>query len=428
MNSTPPPPSRRAPDPILGAASVVSSGLILLAAAFRPGPAAPDAGAAALVAAVVGILLPLPYPTGFRAAGLLPIGLTLFLAGAALDAALRGLPAWLAAVAGGGAGLAVGAVGRYWLGVVRALSYRGAGPTRWVPAVPRSDRILDATIWAVILANAAVFISLDLSTSPEPEWWRQVRATEFFAAAVFLTAFAWHRLFRPLFELCVEPVLWLGYRVRGRGPGLTAVPPCGPLIVIANHACWWDPLFLAKLLPRPVTPMMTAKFYDIWFLRPLMVHTFQVIRVNEVAVRKATPEVDAAVRALDEGKCLVVFPEGFLRRKEDLLLRRFGRGIWEILKARPDTPVVACWIEGGWGSWASYWNGPPARNKKIDFRRPVGVGVSAPVTVGPDALANHLRTRLYLMNEVLAARKHVGLPDVPLVELPANGENGERGA
>jgi hypothetical protein len=126
---------------------------------------------------------------------------------------------------------------------------------------------------------------------------------------------------------------------------------------------------------------------------------------------------------------VIIFPEGFLRRKDEHTLRRFGRGVWEILKARPDTPVLACWIEGAWGSWASYHNGPPTKNKKPDFRRPIGVGLSEPVAVKPEVLANHLQTRLALMNMVLAARGHLGLPPLPGVELPAKyDEDGERPA
>ena len=58
--------------------------------------------------------------------------------------------------------------------------------------------------------------------------------------------------------------------------------------------------------------------------------------------------------------------------------------MWEILRARPDTPVVACWIEGGWGSYFSFKGGPPTRNKRRDFRRPIDIGVSAPEVVPAD--------------------------------------------
>ena len=34
------------------------------------------------------------------------------------------------------------------------------------------------------------------------------------------------------------------------------------LLVVANHAAWFDPLWLAKVLPRFVTPMMTSAFFS----------------------------------------------------------------------------------------------------------------------------------------------------------------------
>lgn len=126
--------------------------------------------------------------------------------------------------------------------------------------------------------------------------------------------------------------------------------------------------------------------------------------------------------ALDDGKCLILFPESFLRRKEEVPLRRFGRGIWEILKARPETPVACCWIEGAWGSYSSFWNGPPTKNKIKERRRPISIGMSAPVTVPAEKLQQHLATRIGLMNEVSAARSFLGLPPFPPFELPAKDD------
>ena len=116
---------------------------------------------------------------------------------------------------------------------------------------------------------------------------------------------------------------------------------------------------------------------------------------------------------------MVIFPEGYLRRTEERPLRRFGQGVWQILQARPDTPIFACWIEGSWGSFMSYFNGLPTKNKKKDVRRPIGIGMSAPITIPPEELEEHLRTRIHLMNVVLAAREHLGLPPVPPFELAA---------
>ncbi len=240
--------------------------------------------------------------------------------------------------------------------------------------------------------------------------------------AAFLVLWTCTRLFRPIYEMCWEPVLWLMYHIRARGPGLAKVPRTGPCIIIANHACWLDPLFLAKILPRPVTPMMTAKFYDLPFLRWLL-RTFGVIRVPEQAFKKDTPEIQDAIAALDRGECLVIFPEGYLRRTDDRPLRRFGQGIWQILQARPDTPVFACWIEGGWGSYTSYFNGNPTKNKRPDFRRRLTIGVSEAVTVPAEVRADHLRTRIHLMNLVAAARAHIDLPALPVYELAARADD-----
>lgn len=226
---------------------------------------------------------------------------------------------------------------------------------------------------------------------------------------------------RPLVELFAEPMMQLGYKVDAAGPGLKALPMHGPLLVIANHAAFFDPFFVAEVLPRAITPMMTANVYDKPGIRFLMRRVFHVIRVPEVGARRAAPEIQEAIDALDHGKMVVIFPEGFLRRTEEQVIRRFGRGVWQVLAARPATPVVALWIEGTWGSYFSHFNGPPTTNKPRDFRRPVRVGVSVPVVVPKELLADHIQTRFYLMNQVLAARAHIGLPEVPAVELPTSG-------
>jgi 1-acyl-sn-glycerol-3-phosphate acyltransferase len=201
--------------------------------------------------------------------------------------------------------------------------------------------------------------------------------------------------------------------------------------VVANHACWFDPLFLGKVLPRQITPMMGSDFYDLPVIRWLMVHVFHTIRVPEKALKKDVPqEIVEAVAALDRGECVVLFPEGYLRRSDDRPLRRFGRGVWHILSQRPDTPVYACWIEGAWGTFTSYRGGPPTKNKRPDLRRPVAVAVPEPVTVDPATLAHHLTTRLALMNRVAASRALLGLPELPAYQLPEKdeAESGGEGA
>jgi len=297
-------------------------------------------------------------------------------------------------------GLAFGLV---WGGLFRAFRYYRRR-TRTETVIVLLACILFVGGGVVVTSGLGEEAALQLTLSRVGLWGLMV-------GAVGMTGLASIGLFRPVFALTCEPLLWLMYAVRWRGGAEGQIPAHGPCLVIANHACWGDPFFLEKVLPRPTTPMMTSKFYDLPFLRPLMRH-FGVIRVPDVSYKKDAPEVEEAIAALDRGECLVIFAEGYLRRREDCLLRRFGRGVWLILQQRPEVPVFACWIEGNWGSFTSYWNGPPLRNKRPDFRRPIQVAVTGPHWVPAEVLADHWHTRFYLMDLVDAARQQLGLPSL----------------
>jgi len=230
---------------------------------------------------------------------------------------------------------------------------------------------------------------------------------------------AWWALLRDCLEQIVEILLWPMFRIRGCGPGLEKVPWRGPVIVIANHAAYCDPLWLAKVLPRRITPMMTSEFFDKPGLHFLMTKITHTIRVQAARFRRAAPELDEAVARLDKGECVLIFPEGWMRRKEERQLKPFGQGIWHILRQRPQTPVVPCWIEGGWGSYTSHAGGPPLTNKPMDLWRPIRVAVGEPIVVDPAYLADQRVTRQYLWHVCLEMRKYLSLPPPDLgVEAP----------
>ena len=342
---------------------------------------------------VAGAVLPFLHWSPYRGLGLAPFAAVAWLAAAAHGVYWNEWPGWAHGLA---LGVLVGALAR---------GRRGSDP------LPEAVLPVGATLAGLGLAWA-----LQIGGRPS-----EVAGWVVLACAMLLVVWMLARLFRPAFEASLEPLMWVLYRIRGVGPGLADFPRTGPCIVLANHAAWLDPIFLGKVLPRPITPMMISRFYDLPIIRRLMV-AFGVIRVPEKALKKDAPELQEAIAALDRGECVVIFPEGYLRRSEEKPLRRFGQGIWQVLKARPATPVFATWIEGGWGSYTSYFNGKPTTNKKPDVRRAVGVAVSAAVVVPPELLADHLDTRVYLMNLVLRAREHLGLEPLPPYLLPDRSE------
>ncbi len=229
------------------------------------------------------------------------------------------------------------------------------------------------------------------------------------ALAGALAVASWWFLRREIMEAIVEGFFAVMYRFRTHGPGVDRFPLRGPVLVIANHACWMDPMLLGKVLPRTMIPMMTSWFFDLPGLRWMMIYLFDAIRVEASTFRRDVPELKEAVRRLDLGRCVELFPEGWMRRREEVVLRNFGQGIWHILRERPQTPVVVCWIEGNWGSYFSYKDGPPTKNKKFDFQRRIDIVIGAPHTVPPEILEDQHATRSYLYKECLALRAHLGL-------------------
>jgi 1-acyl-sn-glycerol-3-phosphate acyltransferase len=307
------------------------------------------------------------------------------------------------------------------IGVFAAFHYartsRRAGAVLWNPMRPVPPvTTVAAGLTLALLASVLGYSGLTIREAwPVAAQDERVRFSSF-AFAVSLTLFAVLRLFRPAFEWFFVPTFGGMYFIRGTGPGFARVPPVGPVLLIGNHGGYFDPVILQKVTDRPVTGMMTSVYYDLWFVKLLSILIFRTIRVPHATARHEAPELREAVAALDRGECVMIFPEGWLRRKEDVPLKRFGQGIWQILRDRPDTPVVCCWIEGTWGSLFSFKNGPPMKGKSLDFWRPVDVGINAPILVPADVLADHWETRFFLMNEVSAARSHLGLEPLPRFE------------
>src|SRR5262249_36766554 len=140
------------------------------------------------------------------------------------------------------------------------------------------------------------------------------------ALAAVGAAVAWWALLTPTLELFTQWLLTPMYHVRAAGPGADKLPRRGPLLFVANHAAWGDPFFVAWVTPRHVRPMMTSRFYDLPFIRWLMVHIVRAIRVQHGGFRREPPELNEAAAALGRGECVAIFPEGGMRRSGDRLI------------------------------------------------------------------------------------------------------------
>jgi 1-acyl-sn-glycerol-3-phosphate acyltransferase len=259
-------------------------------------------------------------------------------------------------------------------------------------------RIADSILLCAMIVFSSTVVGTDIWT---PENMILLASV---CAVAFLGGLWYYR--RPVGETLGEWPLRIMYRMRVVAPGLARLPRTGPVLVIANHTAFFDPCWIMIRLPRDLTPVM----YGEYFIRPglhfYMKHIINAIPSGVGTIRRETPELDEAVRRLDRGEGVLIFPEGWVRRKADEGVRRFAQGAWRILRERPTTPVVACWIEGGWGTWTSFAKGRPFKGWP-DFRRRINIGVAAPVVLDAETLGDQHKTRELLREMVIDAKKHV---------------------
>jgi 1-acyl-sn-glycerol-3-phosphate acyltransferase len=149
------------------------------------------------------------------------------------------------------------------------------------------------------------------------------------------------RSLRPVADLLFERY-W-----RVQTSGLEHVP-AGPCVLVANHAgalpLDGPLLHLALRRGRPELPDARWLLEDQLFFAPLVGGL-----ANRLGAVRATPE--NAHRLLDEGRPLIVFPEGLpgLSRSfaERHRLSRFGRGGYLKVALRAGVPVVPVALLGG---------------------------------------------------------------------------------
>jgi 1-acyl-sn-glycerol-3-phosphate acyltransferase len=386
-------------DPLLALAGFVA--LALLGGAVAFGPAA-DAGDLPLLlarvglGAAVGAVLAAAHPHPCRVLWVVPAAVT-GLAAVLLRSAHAGAAGpWPGVLAGLAGGL---------VAVPLATSY--------LAFLPREARG-HGVAWLSLTATAAAGLTLGVLSGLDRAPLLATAAGRFWllaAAAAAAVAAAWWAFFREFVETAVEVLIAPCYRVRVHGPGVARFPLRGPLLVLANHGAWFDPLWLCKVVPRRTTPLMISIYYDRPVLHWLMSRVVRAIRVQDTPYRREAPELEEAVAVLDRGGCVMIFPEAVVRRKEEVPLRHFGQGIWRMLRERPGTPVVVCWIEGGWRSFTSYYGGPPMTNKPLDWRRPIDIVMEEPQVLDPALLEDQRATRHYLEQACLEARRHLGLEE-----------------
>jgi 1-acyl-sn-glycerol-3-phosphate acyltransferase len=150
-----------------------------------------------------------------------------------------------------------------------------------------------------------------------PIWTRDSLATGALALLLgWLTYTLIHQAIRhsgdPPFHFVLRRIIWLYCKLlhgwRSNGP--LRLPPTGPALVVCNHTSTADPLFLQCGSQRVISFLMAREYMSLHWFRPVF-ELSGVIPVNRTG--QDTAATRAAIRALEEGRVVGIFPEGRIR-------------------------------------------------------------------------------------------------------------------
>jgi 1-acyl-sn-glycerol-3-phosphate acyltransferase len=177
---------------------------------------------------------------------------------------------------------------------------------------------------------------------------------------------------------------YFGLRLRGT----EHIPREGALVIVPNHQTYADPPLVTIPVRRPVYYMAWSRLFDI----PVFSRFIRMLRAFPVDIdardARATRE---AVRLLQRGAALMIFPEG--ERTTDGRVQRFKPGAFR-LAVSLDVPVLPVTIVGGNASWPPGRILPRRGRITITYHAPLRADPAMDARVAARDLAARTRTAI----------------------------------
>ena len=160
--------------------------------------------------------------------------------------------------------------------------------------------------------------------------------------------------------------------------GVENIPASGPVVIAANHPSYFDPVVLSLATSRHVRFFALADILKVpligWFARQWGVLPVYRGGDNE-------PTVQKALRILERGGAIGIFPEG--RRSLQWQMGPAKPGVGR-LALQSGATIVPCVIYGTWKAWPRLTALPHPAKVVVDFLPPIKAE-------GPDTKDNHQR-------------------------------------
>lgn len=172
---------------------------------------------------------------------------------------------------------------------------------------------------------------------------------------------------RTLGVRCLRGALWGLMRVlfRIEHRGFEKVPPAGPILIVPNHVCYFDPFWIGVAIHRRLRFMAWDRIFAI----PGVASLFRWLAAFPVSL--AAPESSAyraSLEILRRGEALMIFPEG--GRSPDGSVQPFKEGAAR-LALRGGATIVPVAILGGHDVWGPQRWLPRPRKVVVECLDPI---------------------------------------------------------
>jgi 1-acyl-sn-glycerol-3-phosphate acyltransferase len=158
-------------------------------------------------------------------------------------------------------------------------------------------------------------------------------------------------------------VMRLGFRLTARGS--EHVPMTGAALFVSNHSSVLDPPLVGGASPRTLHFMAKAELFGIPLFGSL------IRGLNAHPIRREGADAGAlrtALRVLEEGHALLVFPEGTRGPEGTLREGKPGAGMLAVLS---EAAVVPVFIEGSGRAWPRGHRFPRPARVTVTFGKPL---------------------------------------------------------
>ncbi len=128
------------------------------------------------------------------------------------------------------------------------------------------------------------------------------------------------------------------------------IPERGGALIVANHVTYADALFLTMICPRPVRFIVAEEFMGY----RLLAWVLEIFNSLPISTKNPREAILNAARGIENGDLICIFPEGQLTRSGCLTPIRRGM---ELIARRAKAPIIPIYMDGLWGSIASFSRG-----------------------------------------------------------------------